>query len=137
MKLVDELGPGTSAVHIDKTRKKIHVRIGDGSANLHRPKPDKNVVLKYPLMSLPLVLNFLSFSVQQDTSVTVLGLFNYDFTSDTFQATELSTMFAGGLVEAKRVLSQKIQWTQSLKNGLLSVTLLCVGICLFTTFVGV
>lgn len=138
MRLVDERCPGDQGpiVCIDKTKKR-HVRIGDGSANLHRRAPDKSVVLNYPFMSVPLVLNFLSFSVQEDTSLTIFGLFSYDYASDTFQATELSTMFAGGLVEAKRILSEKIQWSQSWKNTLLSVTLLCAGICLFTTFVGV
>ena len=112
MKLVDERSPGGRGpiVCIDKTKTR-HVRIGDGSANLNRRAPDKNVVLMYPFMSVPLVLNFLSFSVQEDTSLTILGLFSYDCASDTFQATELSTMFAGGLVEAKRILSEKIQWS--------------------------
>ena len=97
-------------VRIDKQGKK-HVRIIDGSSSLHRRGHDKNVVLMYPFFGMPLVLNFLNFTVQEGTSVTIAGMFSYDSTTDTFQATELSTLFAGGITEAKRFLSEKIQWS--------------------------
>ena len=85
MKLVDEQSPYENAptVRIDRQRKK-HVRIGDGSNSLNRRGHDKNLVLMYPFFGLPLVLNFLSFSVQEGTSVTILGMFSYDSASDTF-----------------------------------------------------
>ena len=93
------------------------MRIFDSSSGLPRTKHDKSLILQLPLylgglFGAPLVLNFMSFRVQEDSSLTLFGMFDYDSKTDTFHATKLSSLFSGGVSELKRILNDKIDQSQ-------------------------
>lgn len=116
------------------------MRILDSSSGLPRTKHDKSIILQLPfylggLLGAP-VLNFLSFRVQDNSSVTLFGMFDYDSKTDTFQATELSSLFAGGVSELRRFLTEKIDQSQQMHAKNLGLTLLFASVGLTLTFLG-
>lgn len=60
-----------------------------------------------------IVWNYMKIGVKSGTSVTLLGLLSYDYQADSFEMTELSTLFAGGVAEFKRALSERIAVSES------------------------
>ena len=70
------------------------------------------VLYPVPILFLSMPLTFLNFEINEGSSITLFGLFSFDQTSGNFEAREVSTYFAGGTTEIKRILLDRLKTTK-------------------------
>ena len=88
-------------------------------------------------MGSPLLLTFLRFRIIEGSSVTLFGLFNYDSASDSFSVTDFgNTFFAGGVTEIKRILADKLSYSNDTRNFLLKLIAFCIVASSFAMYIG-
>ena len=72
-------------------------------------------------------LTFFKFKVMEGTSVTLLGMVNYDSETNSLTMTHLTSLFAGSLSEVSRTLQEKIEMCYDMREDLLRF----MGLCAF------
>ena len=75
--------------------------------------------------------DFCKFVAFEGGSLTFLGLVKYDSASDNFQMTQLSTILAGGVTEAKRCIAERLVYLNEIKYAFLFTSIVCLGGCAF------
>ena len=89
----------------------------DESFNLRHKRSQENIWIP---------IDQVKYVALEGSSLTLLGLIKYNAGSDQFNMTELSGILSGGIMEAKRALSEKLDMYQEQMNSciILGVSLL-------------